>query len=404
MSVGNPAVGLEPPAVQASEQASRCPRMTVCHIASGDLWAGAEVQVATLLRSLARSGDFQLLAIFLNEGRLVEEARTCGVEVLVIPETQHSFLGLLCRATDFLRGRNVQLLHSHRYKENLLAALLASRLRIPVVVRTQHGAREPVHGWKRLRQQMVHGLDSLAARYSTDRIIAVSEDLARQLARQFGGERVVVIRNGIDTARVGSTLTPQQARQRLGLPADCRVVGTAGRLEPIKRLDVFLEAARGMIAQDAGLRFLIAGEGSQAHPLRQRTRQLGLSEHVLFTGHRADIYDVLRAMDVFVLCSDHEGLPMVLLEAMALGVPVVVRPVGGMAEVVEDGVSGLWVLSPQPDELAAGCMRLLRDPELCERLRAAAIARVHERFSADSTAREVAELYRSLCRAESIHA
>ncbi|MCL6565046.1 MAG: glycosyltransferase family 4 protein [Acidobacteriia bacterium] len=404
MSVGNPAVGLEPPAAPAGEQTSRCPQISVCHIASGDLWAGAEVQVATLLRSLARSGDFQLLAIFLNEGRLADEARACGVEVLVIPESQFSFFGLLRRATDFLRGRNVQVLHSHRYKENLLAALLASRLRIPVVVRTQHGAPEPVHGWKRVRQLTVHWLDSLAARYSTDRVIAVSENLRRQLARRFGDERVVVIRNGIDAARVCSTLTPQQARQRLGLPADCRVVGTAGRLEPVKRLDVFLEAARRMIAQDPGIRFLIAGEGSQARPLRQQAHRLGLSEHVVFTGHRADIYDVLRALDVFVLCSDHEGLPMVLLEAMALGVPVVVRPVGGMAEVVEDGVSGLWVPTQQPDELAARCLLVLRDPELCERLRAAALARVHERFSAESTARAVAELYRSLCHAESSHA
>ncbi len=397
MSSGNPAVGLELPAAPVSEHASRCARMTVCHLASGDLWAGAEVQVATLLRSLARSGDFQLLAIFLNEGRLAEEARKCGVQVLVIPESRHSFFGLLHRATDFLRRYDVQVLHSHRYKENLLAALLASRIRIPVVVRTQHGAREPMQGWRWFRQATVHWLDRMVARYGTDRVIAVSEDLRRQLARQFGDERVVLIRNGVDAAQVFSALTPQQARQRLGLPADCRVVGTAGRLEPVKRLDLLLEAARRMVAQDARMRFLIAGGGSQARPLRERAHQLGLSEHVLFTGHRADIHDVLRAMDVFVLCSEHEGLPMVLLEAMALGVPVVARSVGGIGEVVEDGVSGICVPTNQPDELAAGCLQVLQDSALRERLRAAATARVRAHFSADNTAQEVATLYRSLC-------
>ncbi|MCL6480326.1 MAG: glycosyltransferase family 4 protein [Firmicutes bacterium] len=371
--------------------------MTVCHIASGDLWAGAEVQVATLLRSLARSGEFQLLAIFLNEGRLAEEARSCGVQVLVIPESQHSFFGLLARATDFLRQYDVQVLHSHRYKENLLAALLASRLRIPVVVRTQHGAREPVQGWRRFRQATVHWLDRMVARYRTDRVIVVSADLRRQLARPFGDERVVVIRNGIDAGQVFSKLTAQQARQRLGLPAEGHVVGTAGRLEPVKRLDLFLEAARRLLAQEAQMRFLIVGEGSQARPLRELAHQLGLGEHVLFTGHRADLYDVLRAMDVFVLCSEHEGLPMVLLEAMALGVPVVARPVGGIAEVVEDGVYGLCVPTSRPDDLAAACLRLLRDPVLRERLCAAAAARVRTHFSADHTAREVAALYRSLC-------
>src|SRR5690349_12271994 len=133
---------------------SRSPEpLTVCHVISGDLWAGAEAQAAALLRSLARKPEFRVLAILLNEGRLAEEARSCGVEVRVIPETTHSFGRIVTSATDYLRGRQVKVLHSHRYKENLIAALLARRCDVPIVIRTEHGAPEPFKGLRQFRHR-----------------------------------------------------------------------------------------------------------------------------------------------------------------------------------------------------------------------------------------------------------
>ncbi len=398
MSPGNPVVELESPAAPKKEERPPGGGIAVCHIASGDLWAGAEVQVATLLRYLVRSGDFRLSAIFLNNGRLAEEARSCGVEVLVIPESQHSFWGILNRAADFLRGRQIQVLHSHRYKENLLAAFLASRFGVPALVRTEHGAREPVRSWKRLRHSLVHWLDRTVAQHCTERVIAVSEELRQRLVRQFGEERVTLIHNGIDEERVFSPLSVTEAKQRLGLPAGCPVVGTAGRLERIKRLDIFLEAAKQIAAQEPQARFVIAGDGGEAQRLHELAAKLDLRDHVLFLGHRQDVYDVLRAMDVFVLCSDHEGLPMVLLEAMTLGVPVVARPVGGISEVVEDERSGVWVRSDRPDDLAEGCLRVLRDAELRNRLREVGPVQIRDRFAGGRTAARVADLYLALCR------
>jgi glycosyltransferase involved in cell wall biosynthesis len=338
------------------------------------------------------------LAIFLNEGRLAEEARNCSAEVMVIPENRYSFFRILNRAADFLRGRDVRVLHSHRYKENLLAALLASRLGIPAVVRTQHGAPEPVPPQNRLWHSLVHWVDRVVARQSTDRIIAVSEDLRRRLAAQYGEERVALIHNGIDLERVVSSLSVAEAKQQLGLPADSLVVGTAGRLERIKRLDIFLEAAKRILAEEPRARFVIAGDGRQAPELRELAAQLNLFERVLFLGHRHDVHDVIRAMDVFVLCSDHEGLPMVLLEAMALGTPVVVRPVGGIAEVVEDERNGVWVRSDRPYDLANACLRVLQDADLRRCLCAAGMTQVRERFSGARTAAQVSKLYRTLCR------
>ena len=117
----------------------------------------------------------------------------------------------------------------------------------------------------------------------------------------------------------------------------------------------------------------------------------------MFLGHRDDIYDVLRALEVFVLCSDHEGLPMVLLEALHLGVPAVGRRVGGLPEVIQDGVNGILLSSDEPAELAEACLRLLEDEGLRHRLAVAAPRVVAEKFSAESNAAQVAALYEEVC-------
>src|SRR5262249_16239862 len=128
-------------------------------------------------------------------------------------------------------------------------------------------------------------------------------------------------------------------------------------------------------------------------------RTLSVQDRVLFLGHRSDIYDVLRAMDIFVLCSDHEGLPMALLEALYLGVPVVARPLGGIRDVIQDGVNGVLLDSANPSALAKECLRILTDEDRRKRIVQAGNLLIAEKFAVEKTAREVAQLYRSLSNA-----
>jgi glycosyltransferase involved in cell wall biosynthesis len=365
-------------------------------VASGDRWAGAEVQVATLLRALAERGDLALSAILLNEGRLAQELRSGGIPVIVFPESQLGFLAILRKAGELLRRKPVQVLHSHRYKENLLAAWLARRCGVPVVVRSQHGRPEPFSGWRHLKQRILQFTDRQVARWATDAVIGVSQQLAEQMRQRAGSSNVVLIRNGIAVDRVDSALTPAQAKARLGVPADALVVGCAARLEPIKRLDLFLEAAHRISAQHPQTRFVLVGEGKEERPLRDLAHKLGLTGRVMFTGHRDDVYDVMRAMDVLLLTSDHEGLPMVLLEAQCLGVPVVARCVGGVAEVLRQD-AGILVDSSDPAQLAQACGKLLSDSGMRSRLGTVGREAVRE-FDVRKSATEVARLYFSLCR------
>jgi glycosyltransferase involved in cell wall biosynthesis len=338
-----------------------------------------------------------LFAILLNEGRLSDHARKCGVEVKVIPESQNSFLEILQEATVYIRSRQIRVLHSHRYKENLLTALLAWRCDVPFVVRTQHGLPEPFEGFRLLKHGVLHQLDRFVARYATDRVISVSAELRDHLTQYLRPDKIAVIPNGLDPGSARSDLSVNEAKRRLNIPEDCLVVGSAGRLEPVKRLDIFLAAAEGIATRIQKSRFVILGDGREGQRLRQIALEKGLVNRVLFLGHRNDAQDVLRAFDVFILCSDHEGIPMILLEALQLGVPVVARRVGGIPEVLRNGMSGILVDSGEPQALADASLRLLQDGELRKRLAQAGSARVAEDFSASRTAANVADLYLSMC-------
>lgn len=368
----------------------------VCHIASGDRWAGAEVQLSNLLRALERIEGVTRCAIFLNEGRPADEARKLGMEVCVLDEARFGFFDILARAGEFLAGKKIDVLHSHRYKENLLAAMLARRCHIPVHVSSQHGAAEPFKGWRGLKQAAIQALDRQVALHATDCIVSVSEELRKQLIRGIPASKVVTIHNGIDEAAVFSPFSPREAKERLGLAPDTPVVGMAGRLEPIKRLDIFLRAAAQISNEMSNAQFAIAGDGSELPRLRELAASLGIADRVLFLGHREDVYDVIRALDIFVFCSDHEGLPMALLETLYLETPVVARPVGGIAEVIEDGVSGVCVRSAEPSDLAAACAALLRDEPPRRHLAQAGRAAVIREFTARHAAEQTAALYRSL--------
>jgi len=371
-------------------------KLGVCHIASGDRWAGAEVQLTALLKGLWQSPDLKLFAIFLNEGRLADEVRKIGIDVCVFDEAEQSFFQILSGAVRFLVGKNVQVLHSHRYKENLLAAVLVRRCHVPIHVCSRHGAPEPFKGWRGLKQGAIQALDRQVALRATDCVISVSNELRAQLTSGLTTTKVVTIHNGIDEDKVFSRFTKSEAKQRLGVSPGCAIIGTAGRLDPVKRLDIFLNATKQIADALPDTRFVIAGDGAETSRLQDLAARVGLSEQIQFLGHRDDIYDVIRAMDIFVLCSEHEGLPMALLEALYLGVPVVARPVGGIVEVIQDGVSGVWLPSAEPVDLASACISLLCDESRRDSLAQAGAAVVARGFTARHTVEQTRALYRSL--------
>ena len=226
----------------------------------------------------------------------------------------------------------------------------------------------------------------------------MSADLRSHLSREIPSSKIDVIRNAVDLREVKSPLSKLEAKRRLGISPDAFVIGTAARLVPVKRLDLFLSAAELVSKQVSNLAVVIAGEGRERASLEAQVSGTSLEKQVHFLGHRHDIYDVLRAMDLLLITSDHEGLPTVLLEAMALGIPIVSRRVGGIPEVVDHAVNGLLVDSNRPAEIAEAALQVLSDASLYADLTLAGWQTVIKGYSAGASAAQVTRVYQTLAQ------
>jgi glycosyltransferase involved in cell wall biosynthesis len=330
----------------------------VAHLIEGDQWAGAEVQVAHLLAGLAGFGELELVAILFAEGRLAQELRRSGISVSVVNEQNLGRLRVAWGLGQELRRRAVDVLHTHGYKESFLGAVMGRWAGVRWYVKTEHGRVEPSRGWKRTKMSFYRWLDHWVARGATDRVIAVSEDLSRHLTASLPEGRVALIRNGLDPRRIVVSAPPAEIRHQLGIGEHAPLFGSAGRLVPVKGLGYFLEATRTLLDDLPEARFLIIGDGPLRSDLERQARELGVAHAVHFCGFRTDIADVMNALDVFVMPSIYEGLPMALLEASVLGKPIVASAVGGIPEVLTS-LQG-WLVPPgDVPALARACLSAL---------------------------------------------
>jgi protein-tyrosine-phosphatase len=252
-------------------------------------------------------------------------------------------------------------------------------------------------GWSRLKFRAYETVDRATLQCLADLVIGVSKGIEHTLAQSgYRPTMLTHIHNGIDLGRMTPIQTPPEVRRELGLDDASLVIGAVGRLAPVKGHASFLEAAKLIVQEEPRARFLIVGNGPLQRHLRAQAAQLGVSEACLFLGDRADVYDLVSAMDVFVLPSLNEGIPMALLEAMALNRPVVATDVGGVPEVLEHRVTGLLVSPGDPRGLADACLNLLANPAWAGRLGQQARHAVESRFTLERSGRELVEAYRSV--------
>jgi glycosyltransferase involved in cell wall biosynthesis len=360
--------------------------LSVCHIVSGDLWAGAEVLTFNLLRELNKINGLAISAVVLNEGRLAAELRRQGVTTQVINEHGQTFVKLLREVRVFIRSRSPKVIHSHRYKENILAFFSRKIGKPARLVATQHGMPEPWHGKNSIFDRFVAGLNRYLLANHFDKLVGVSFDIQKRFIQELGfrKEKVSVIHNGIELPELRSFMR-----------SGPMVVGSAGRLFAVKGFPLMVAAARIAVSQKTGLRFEIAGEGPERAHLEELIAACGVGDHFTLRGHVADMQRFYSELDVYMNTSIHEGIPMSILEAMAHGVPVIAPQVGGIVEIIDDGVDGFLVSGRKPQDFAAICIRL-QDLELRKRMGQAARDKVKRLFSAEQMAHQYHRLYQKL--------
>jgi glycosyltransferase involved in cell wall biosynthesis len=288
--------------------------------------------------------------------------------------------------------------HTHTSKAGFLGRLAARLAGVPTVFHTMHEPPHNAASGAALRLAYIW-LERLAARWA-DHIITVSYANEREIQRTRLVEmaKLTVIREGLDLSRYPRATDARAAVRSLGLPDDALVVGTVGRLETAKGHRYLIEAVPQVLAQVPRARFVFVGSGVLHDALRQQVRVAGLSEHILFTGFRDDMLELMQGFDLFVLPSLWEGLGIVLLEAMAYSRAVVASAVGGVQDVVVPPETGLLVPPRQPAALAAAMVRLLQNHELRAAMGAAGYQRLTQEFRDDLANERMMALYRKYVR------
>jgi len=370
----------------------------VLHIASGDLWAGAEVQLFTLAQALQKNTNTVVEVILLNYGKLEQELKSIGIKVTVLDETQHNSFIIMCKLVAIIRKYPPDIIHTHRLKENIIGAIAAKLGSNIASLRTVHGAAEHSLPWYKLPKRLILLIDWLCAQHLQQCTISVSDELSTILKKRYPKINIQTICNGIDismlTNKIDTNKNPPQEK------TNTFKIGIAGRLVPIKRIDLFIQIAQQMLTSESPhkLSFHVYGDGPLRSKLEELSKQLKIDTQITFEGHCENIHQKIQELDLLLLTSDHEGLPMVLLEAMALKTPIISHSVGGITHLLksntcDQNTCGLLVDRQETEGYIKLIQRMLNDTELYTNISNCAYSRVKNFYSAETNAKNYYNTY-----------
>jgi glycosyltransferase involved in cell wall biosynthesis len=386
---------------------SRASRVRVLRAIARLNVGGPALHVTYLSRGLADRGyDTTLVAgeIASGEESMAFVAERAGVDVVPVAGLSREVSPLrdllaAVRLARLIRALRPQIVHTHTAKAGAVgrtAAVLAGRPR-PLVVHTFHG--HVLRGYfGSVGSRVFRLLETTLARV-TDVLVAVSPQVRDELVRLgvAPAEKFTVVRLGIELEpRVRCADDPAEIRARLGISPERFVVGWFGRMTAVKRTEDLLAALSQVRARGVDALLLLVGDGVDRPRLEENAFRLGLARHCLFLGYQEDVAPWYAACDAVALTSANEGTPVTIIEALAAGRPVVVTSVGGVPDVVADGVDGYLVEPGDTSALADRLERLALDPALREQLGARGRVRALARYSVGRLVDDVDLLYRSL--------
>jgi len=361
---------------------------TVLHLIETGGPGGAERMMVHLAGGLGR--EYRSEAALIRDSWLGMALQRRGIPVTMLRRNSEGSFAILRNLLMLIRKRQVEILHTHEFFMNTLG-LVASRLTGVPLVATVHGRN---YYADRFRRRVAY---RLVGKFGAQ-MIAVSEDIRGFLVERVGipAGRIRVVPNGVPVDEEPSHERLSRLRRTLGLDEQNRVVGTVGSLYPVKGHTYLIDAAVPVVRRFPDVVFLIVGRGGLREELEAQAQRLGVARYFRFVGHRDDVSDLLGVCNVFVLPSLSEGMPLSLLEAMAAGVPPVATRVGGVAEVIEHGRTGLLVPAADSHALAENVITLLEDRALARDIGESARKVVVRRFSLTGMVQTYREIYAGL--------
>ncbi len=357
-------------------------RLRIVHVVSSLLVGGMEQFVLQLAAEQSRDGH-EVSIIGLRGGPLVGRAAEMGLQTIVLEES--SRYGRIAAAIGVLWRFRPDIVNAHN-PGALTYALLAKLRRNAHVIMTRHG------------QEAINPLPSGLKLRFTDCVIAVSDAAGQAMKRRRPetAGHIDVIKNGVHLDKPERSRAAVRAELGLG---DGLVGVIVARIDRLKGHRILVEALKILKERGVGLTVLIAGDGPERADMEKYAEQNGLDGNsVRFLGFRDDVADLLAASDLFLLPSLTEGMPLSVLEAMAQRLPIVATSVGGIPELVRDGVHGLLVPTNDPAALADAVGKLANDPSMRAAMGESGYNRVKDDFSFAQMARRYEDLYFRFCR------
>jgi glycosyltransferase involved in cell wall biosynthesis len=362
-------------------------RIRVVEVLATGTNGGAQEHVYSLLTRLDRE-RYDVSVVSLSPGSAVRKLQRAGFDVLVIDEPDDAIaVGALAAHLVEVRA---DVIHNHMFRAETVGTRAAMALaeighRRPYVVSTVHSSRIRSQEDRRVLRDLTPQMDEL---------IAVSQMVERKLVDEGRTTAPVTrIYNGVDLSRYEQQEACCTLPEEYGMEPGSLLVGVVARLEPEKGHPTLLEAWPRVLRAVPDAYLLIVGEGSRREALEAQARELRIAHRVVFTGRRDDVPAVTAALDVAVLPSYREAQGLSILEAMALSRPVVASNVGGIPEMIEDGVTGLLVPPHDAEALAGAIIRLLRDHPYADTLARAGHDLVHDRFCIEHMVEAIQTIY-----------
>ena len=361
-------------------------RIRILHLTETAGPGGAEMLMVRLVERLGEKYESKVGLI--KDGWLAAEMKKRHVPVLLLENGGSGHVTLIRELVSTIRREKIDLIHSHEFLMNTYGAVASILSGVPQLA-TVHGRQ--YYGDRLRRRAMYRALSRRSC------LVAVCEATKEYLVQRVGvaPRRVRVVHNGVNVEEVGRG---EDSRMGSGASQRVQTICTVGRLSRVKNHSDLLVAVRELINKWPDLQLLVVGRGRLEGVLKQQVMELGLAQNVCFAGHLENLREVWPRVDVFVLPSLSEGLPLSLLEAMAAGVPVVATRVGGVGEAIEDGKTGLLVPPGDRQALAEGIMKLLDDRTLARQMGKSAQETVVRRFSLTQMVQAYQGIYADLLR------
>jgi glycosyltransferase involved in cell wall biosynthesis len=371
---------------------SRKPRVLI--IISTSIIGGPGKGLLQFLKYADRSKfDYLLCSIDIKnkpEGEFVKQAVSSGLNVGQLRQRFRFDPSMIWQARDLIARNGIDIIQTHGYKEHVLGYFLKRICNKPWI--------GFAHGYtnENIKIRFYNKLDSLALR-APDIVVTVSNSL-KSILTNFGvpEEKIRIIYNAIDRDELKPNLPPEEVRTQYSIKSEDKLVGVIGRLSPEKGQAVFLHAFKKVVEKMPFAKAIIIGDGQERGRLANFCSENGLRDRVIFTGYQNNIANFYQIMDILVLPSFSEGLPNVVLEAMAFKIPVIATSVGGVPEVIADGLNGLLVPPGNADLLAEKIIHLQGNERERGNIGENAFQSLYPRFSPEHRARQILTLYEEL--------